>query len=370
MKKISKIIPVLGFMILSLCGCNAIGQKSASLTTIYATTALLSLLLLLCCLFMLKKMKSWFILLFSSVFVVNTGYTILSLSSTLEMALHANRIAYLGSVFLPLSMLMIILDATNTKYQKRTPILLFCVSILVFLIAASPGILDIYYKEVSLQTVNGVSELQKEYGILHPLYLFYLIGYFSAMTTVIIKASVKKRIDSSIHAVILLIAVLVNIGVWLIEQLVSIEFEMLSVSYIISELFLLGVHLVINENQRLKKIVKQVESVQNFSEKEDSSAKTMLDKPIQTKTIDPQQLELFVNGVEKLTPTEREVYKAHIARVTTKEIMANLNIKENTLKYHNKNLYGKLGVSSKKELLEVYKHLKAVKSNLEDATKQ
>jgi len=32
--------------------------------------------------------------------------------------------------------------------------------------------------------------------------------------------------------------------------------------------------------------------------------------------------------------------------------MNTLNIKENTLKYHNKNLYGKLGVSSRKQLLE------------------
>jgi len=37
--------------------------------------------------------------------------------------------------------------------------------------------------------------------------------------------------------------------------------------------------------------------------------------------------------------------------------MAELNIKENTLKFHNKNIYGKLGVSSRKELKERYKHL-------------
>ena len=40
---------------------------------------------------------------------------------------------------------------------------------------------------------------------------------------------------------------------------------------------------------------------------------------------------------------------------TTKEIMADLNITENTLKFHNKNLYSKLGVSSRKQLLEIYR---------------
>ena len=71
-----------------------------------------------------------------------------------------------------------------------------------------------------------------------------------------------------------------------------------------------------------------------------------------------------MEGLSKLTPTERAIYDAYIARVTTKEIMANLNITENTLKYHNKNLYGKLGVSSRKELIEIYKQLKAVKAKL------
>jgi DNA-binding CsgD family transcriptional regulator len=50
---------------------------------------------------------------------------------------------------------------------------------------------------------------------------------------------------------------------------------------------------------------------------------------------------------------------------TTKEIMVNMNIKESTLKYHNRNLYGKLGVSTRKELLELHKHIKSVKAKLE-----
>ena len=41
----------------------------------------------------------------------------------------------------------------------------------------------------------------------------------------------------------------------------------------------------------------------------------------------------------------------------TKEILDRLNIKENTLKYHNKNIYAKLGITSRKQLVAVYKQL-------------
>ena len=306
-------------------------------------------------------------MLFSSVLVVNVGYTFLAMSTCLEMALWANRVAYLGSVFLPLSMLMIILHVTGTKHPKWLHGALAALSILVFLIAASPGILPIYYKEVSFAVVDGVSTLVKVYGPLHPLYLVYLLGYFAAMVTVIIRAQVKKTIDTTAHAVILAIAVFVNIGVWFIEQLTSIDFEMLSISYIISELFLLGIHLVMNEYQRLKKIVRQVESVQSYVAEDAFAPEVMLEKPVDRAAIAPECIEAFMAGLKMLTPTERAIYDAYVARVTTKEIMANMDIKESTLKYHNRNLYGKLGVSSRKELLETHKHVRSVQAVLGEA---
>ncbi|MBQ2819085.1 MAG: hypothetical protein IJF14_01730 [Clostridia bacterium] len=327
---------------------------------------MLSLLLLIGCCRLVRKNKAWLVMLFSSVLVVNIGYTFLALSTSLTMALWANRVAYLGSVFLPFAMLMIILNVTGTKHPKWLRGALGTLSIVVFLVAASSGVLPIYYKEVSFAVVNGVSTLIKVYGPLHPLYLVYLLGYFAAMVTVIIRAQIKKTIDTTAHAVILAIAVFVNIGVWFIEQMTSIEFEMLSISYIISELFLLGIHLVMNEYQRMKKIVRQVESVRGYSEAETSTPDVMLERPVESDAIAPERIEVFMMGLKTLTPTERDIYDAYIARVTTKEIMANMNIKESTLKYHNRNLYGKLGVSSRKELLEIHKHIKSIKATFEE----
>jgi DNA-binding CsgD family transcriptional regulator len=65
----------------------------------------------------------------------------------------------------------------------------------------------------------------------------------------------------------------------------------------------------------------------------------------------------FLNGVNELTPTERKIYDAYIVRATTKEIRESLCITENTLKFHNKNIYSKLGVSSRKQLMEIYKSI-------------
>ncbi|MBR2027836.1 MAG: hypothetical protein IKA10_02450 [Oscillospiraceae bacterium] len=349
------------FLIFNLSGCCAVGDKNGSLSSIYGIASIISLLLLIGCVGFVRKKRFWFITLFTCVFVVNAGYTFLAVSTNLQMALWANRLSYLGSVFLPLSMLMIILNVTNISYKKRLPYTLFCIAVAMFLIAASPGILPIYYKDVSFSAVNGVSTLVKVYGPLHSLYLIYLIGYFSAMVAIIVHANKKGTIETLSHAIIIAIAVFVNIGVWLIEQLVSVEFEFLAISYIISELFLLGVHFIITENHRLREIVKQVEIAQNYSENKTASPDIMLEKPIDSKIINTERIEIFVLGLNTLTPTEKVIYDAYIARVTSKEIMANMNIKESTLKYHNRNLYSKLGVSNRKELLELHKYIKSVK---------
>ena len=326
---------------------GGVGSKTAGLSAIYAATTVLSLATAVGYQFLIRKRDLWFILLFASVLVVNAGYLALSLSGTLTAALWANRLSYLGSVFLPLSMLMIILNTCRLKYEKYLPKVLFGVSTVIFLIAASPGILDIYYKEVSLTVVNGATVLEKVYGPLHCIYLFYLLGYFMAAAAVLLHACVDKNVDSALHGVVMSAALFVNIGVWLLEQFVRIDFELLSVSYIVSELFLLLLCLLLQRDGKTK-----AEQIPSPAQAETAvPAETQSEQPA-AKTLE-EQCAYFAAQLVTLTPTERVIYDFYLEGKSTKDIMAELNIKENTLKYHNKNIYGKLGVSSRKELMKI-----------------
>ena len=344
----------------SFTGCTAIGDKTASLCVIYGAAAIISLILLTVYFVCFRQKDVWFTLLFTSVSVVNIGYFCLSVSKTLEEALLANRIAYLGSVLLPLSMLLIIINTANLNYPRWLPGCLIGIGIAVFIVAASPGYLDIYYKEVTLVIENGVTHLKKVYGSWHVVYLIYLMGYFMAMISAIIHSYIKKRITSLTHTVILATAVLVNIGVWLMEQLVDMDFEMLSVSYIISEIFLLGLHMMVIENKRLKDMVTKSNAV---TEPDNDTEQIIPSSSHHTSDEDAEnnsrsndfneKHHIFIIGHSQLTPTERLIFDRYIMGKTTKEIMADLNIKENTLKFHNKNIYCKLGVSSRKQLIEI-----------------
>lgn len=45
------------------------------------------------------------------------------------------------------------------------------------------------------------------------------------------------------------------------------------------------------------------------------------------------------------------IYELYVSGKTTSEIAAIIGIKENTMKFHNKNIYSKLGVTSRKQFL-------------------
>ena len=358
MKKFIFNIAAMIMAVISLSGCAAVGEKTASLVIVYGAAAILALILLVGYCLLVHKKEKWLLFLFSSVSVVNFGYYWLSVSSSVEGALMANRLAYLGSVFLPMSVMMIVLKVTKIEYKKWVPIFLFSLGVAVFLLAASGGILDVYYKQVWIEKVGGITILNKVYGPLHPVYLFYLLSYFGTMIGTISYAFHKKKLDSIVHSIILAFAVFVNIGVWFIEQLVQIEFEILSISYIISELFLLGLYMLLQESERRITLSKQVTSEQLSQLIKENEAKNGEQPTILLSDEFKAQYDMFVSGLDSLTQTERTVYGYYVEGKSTKEILSILDIKENTLKYHNKNVYGKLGVSSRKQLVEMSKILK------------
>lgn len=189
-----------------------------------------------------KKRDIWLLLVFVSVSVCDLGYFMLSVSPNLSSALTSNRLVYLGSVFLPFFMLMMVLRFCGMKRSRPLLITLVTIGILMLGITTSPGILPIYYSTVDIEFANGATKLLREYGPLHTLYYVYLIGYMLSMVGITLRAIAKKKIKSRLHTVLLLCTVLCNIAIWLAEQFLPRGFEWLSVSYILTECLILAIY--------------------------------------------------------------------------------------------------------------------------------
>ena len=351
LKRIMTLVSMMTALLFSLTGCGGTLLHPGTVSVIYAVITLLSVTLTACYFFVVRKKDLWFSLLFTLIPLINLGYFLISVSGSLSQALWANRLAYLASVFLPFTMLMIICRVTGTSLKKPVVLILVVVSAAVFLLTASQGVLPVYYKEVTLVTDGGFSYLSKVYGPLHVVYLFYLLFYFASVAATTIYAIVKKKMRSRMHAVLLAFAVFVNIGVWSLGQFADFEFEFLSVSYVTSQMFLLGLQLLVKEHERLlaeQEKKRLSEPSARAKSREDAVSDAVCEEEERSREL---ALADFEKGLPELTKTEKTIYLLYLERKSTKEIMMQLEITENTLKYHNKNLYSKLGVSSRKQLL-------------------
>ena len=67
---------------------------------------------------------------------------------------------------------------------------------------------------------------------------------------------------------------------------------------------------------------------------------------------------ISVDGDTDMKESDLQYFDLYLAGLVPKEITAKLGITENTIKYHNKNIYGKLGVKSRKELLQCVKYMR------------
>ncbi|MBQ3076549.1 MAG: helix-turn-helix domain-containing protein [Clostridia bacterium] len=67
--------------------------------------------------------------------------------------------------------------------------------------------------------------------------------------------------------------------------------------------------------------------------------------------IDPADYQHFLTGIGLLTVTERRIFDWYLEGKSAKEILVLSGIMESTLKYHNRNILGKLGLSSRKQML-------------------
>ena len=77
--------------------------------------------------------------------------------------------------------------------------------------------------------------------------------------------------------------------------------------------------------------------------------------------IDKDDLDHFMECLNTLTPKETFIFNLYLEGKSTNEVLETANINKNTLKYHNRNIYSKLGVSSKKQLLEYATLMKYIK---------
>ena len=291
-----------------------------------------------------KQDEPWLLVLFICVSVVTLGYFLLSLSKTVEFALWANKITYLGQVVVPMSMFIIISKLCGYTYKKWVLGGFIGLAVIMYAIVFTTGWLDWYYKSATLEFENGTAYLVKEYGILHPVNLVYVLIYFVSMLVVCIGSLIKKKDASQKLAGFMLAIVLGNVGMWIIGKLVNTNFELLSVSYLMSVLAYFFVYLLLQD---------YIRKVDVPAQSKEKTRVIVLDSIPKAERL--ERVLKLLPADKSLTARQMEMLDGLLDGKSQKEIAADLHISESTVKWHFGILYTTLNVSGRDEILALFK---------------
>ena len=320
-------------------------MKNGVLSIVYGVVALLSVLLLVLYFLLDKKKNRRFLALFCCVAASNIGYFLLAICNSLAVAKVANAISYFGGAFSMLVMLLIIYDVCQMRKRRWLTWSLVGISVAIFALAASGDWLGLYYRSVSLEIINGTTYLAKEYGPLHGLYALYIGLYVLIMLSCIAYAAKTNRLSSPKYTTFLFVTVLLNVGVWLVEQAINEEFEFLSVSYMITAVLLLLIYNMLCDY--------------GIIHPEDGVLSVQMLTQLNTRQVDPgalpsgmeDMLRSFVEKAKTLSSAERRILNYYIDGHDIAEIPDLAFISIHTVKKHNRSIYQKLEIASRDELM-------------------
>ena len=311
------------------------------MTTGYIICLIAALGLLVAYSVVVKTKEFWLTMLNVCVAVVNLGYLLMSLANTVVFAVIGNDVAYLGSVFLSMCMFLTIVRLCGFEIKKSHVITCVSLGAVMFAVIASSPMLPLYYKSVDIEMIDGAAKLVKEYGVLHPVYLVYLLGYFAAMIGTIIYSVRRKKIGDTKLAGFIAAIVCGNLVIWLFEKMVRWEYEFLSVTYIISEFLLLIVYWMLQDYVYINDIPKPVTH-------EEKVSVIFMDSRERAEKI--KQIIAGLPEEATLTARQIDILEGILAGKSRKEMAADLHLSENTVKMHTTSLFKILKVTSREEI--------------------
>lgn len=207
-----------------------------------------------------RPLNSYFTAFFFSIVLADFGHLFLALSTTIEGAVVANKVCYLGSCFLPLFLFLLICRLCSFKIANWVKLLLFMYSTLVFVLSCTVGFSDIFYESVRYVMLNGFGSYMPTYGPAHILWDLLLYSYVIADIVVIIVAAKKKR-NASYKTLIAIAALsVVSIGAFVVARYMENDTLIMPLVYLIDEFVLLYICALVKMHDVMNSVLESLEA--------------------------------------------------------------------------------------------------------------
>lgn len=184
---------------------------------------------------------------YSAMFLIMTvgifGHLALVLSSNPEEAVLANKIAYIGAVYVPALFVMEEFKLCGFKISKKGLTIPFIINTIVLALALTTGWSDIYYKGMpQLVFHSGITDIKPEFGPAHILYDLMLGAYMLAGFIIFFYSIINKKNVSYKNLISMVVIGVFGIGSFLVCRELGYDMLAMPAVYLTIEYVLLTIN--------------------------------------------------------------------------------------------------------------------------------
>ena len=182
-------------------------------------------------------------LIFAFIPLVNLAYALMAHARTLEGALTAAKLTYVGGCFLSLFITQSIfgLCHINLKRWMNAGLMIMCLTSYAFVL--SMGNAPYFYKTVGFEIDKGVGRLVKTYGFAHTLTLVVIFSLVIISFTAMVYSLIKKKDVSNKTIVLLMLPATVSFFSYFANRFTPEGIDAMPLSYVFAQvIYLIIVH--------------------------------------------------------------------------------------------------------------------------------
>lgn len=161
------------------------------------------------------------------------GYLFLFGSSNVDEAVIATKISYLGGCYLPVLYFFLMCDICHIKRKKMVTVGCILVQTVLFGFVCTIGKNDLYYRNLGMETIDGINYLTKDYGPVHIFYLITMGAYLIMALGLGIYVSHSNRAVEARSVRLLIYFSVVAVICFMVEKLTGLRIEIMPVTYVI-----------------------------------------------------------------------------------------------------------------------------------------
>lgn len=182
-------------------------------------------------------------LIFALVDITCFGYSQFSRAQSMEAALVANSLSYMGGCFLLPLIMLSVFSLCSIRLPRWLRVLFFAVSSVVNLSVLTAGHSKLFYKSIQFERINDTLIFHKEYGFMHHVYIILIFVYFLMSLGAMLYSYLYKNQVSRQTIFLLFLPIAVSMICFFGGRNITDQIELVPVGYVFAEIvFLIIAH--------------------------------------------------------------------------------------------------------------------------------